>query len=163
MNSLASRLAVAAVILVFAWKGAVVEVLWPPRPDVPAVSTTAPEPALLKWADPLKPILPKMLPSDRMYLASLYDAMAFVLKQDRERDVPIIGSMDSFRSFHANTLKSAIERLKVGRYEGLDAAIDTVYINANGAEAKPVTADGAAKLIAASQVLSYVLGIRGDE
>lgn len=153
----------AVVVLTFAWRGAIVEMVWPPRPSVPAVSTVSPDPALLKWAEPLKPILPKMLPTDRQYLASLYDAMAFVLKQDRGRETPIIGSMDSFRSFHADTLKSAIERLKVGRYEGLDAALDEVYINANGAEAKPINEDGAAKLIAASQVLSYVLGIPTDE
>lgn len=153
----------AVVILTFAWKGAIVEMVWPPRPNVPAVSTVAPDPALLKWAETLRPILPKMLPADRQYLASLYDAMAFVIKQDRGRERPIISSMDSFRSFHADTLKSAVERLKVGKYEGLDAALDMTFGNANGFEAKPITEDGAAKLIAAAQVLSYVLGIPTDE
>jgi hypothetical protein len=156
------RIVVAVVILFFAWKGSILDLAWPPA-DVPDSAVTKPEAALLKWAEPLVPILPQMMPADRLYLAQLYDAMSYVLLRDGQRDRPIIGTTDQFAAFHANSLRLSIDKQNVGKYPGLDKAIDLVFVNANGPESKPVTADSRAKLIAACQALSWSFGIRRDE
>jgi hypothetical protein len=166
MNSTALRLIVAGVILFFAWKGSVLDIAWPPsQPDAvsPDKGPERPSPQLLAWAEPLSPILPQMLPADRIYLSHLYDAMSFVLLRDGQREQPIIATTEQFAAFHANSLRLAIDRAKVGKYPGLDKAIDLAFFNANGPEVKPVDADSRAKLVSCCQVLSWALGIRGDE
>lgn len=152
------------VLLLFAWKGSVLDVRWPPEPAV-VIDSPRPEATLLAWAENLRPIVPKMLPTDRMYLANLYDAMSFVLLRDSRRNDgrPILSTTDKFRTFHAGTLQMAIDKEKVGKYPDLDAAIDEVFVNANGAEMKAIDEAGRAKLIAACQVLSWTFGIHRDE
>jgi hypothetical protein len=163
MNSLAVRLAVAAVILLFAWKQSVLSVVWPPQPTAVDADVPKPDAILMAWAEPLRPILPKMLPADRKYLANLYDAMAFVLARDRDRDDPIVSSTDKFASFHAGTLRLAIDKASVGKYPGLAQAIDQTFLAAAGAEIRPLDRDTSTKLIAACQVLSYVFAVKRDE
>jgi hypothetical protein len=167
MNNTAVRLVVAIVLLFFAWKGSELSIVWPPAPVAPDAkvepSAPMPDPAVLEWAEPLRGILPTMLPADRTYLSSLYDAMSFVLLRDGQREQPIVATTEQFAAFHANSLRLSIDRSKVGQYPGLDKAIDLVFVNANGAEVKPITDDSRAKLIAACQVISYALGIRRDE
>lgn len=165
MNSTALRLAVAVVILVFAWKGSIVDMPWPP-PSVPgAVDKPVPTPdeALRAWAEPLRPILPKMLASDREYLANLYDAMTFVILRDGQRDAPIVSTTQKFADFHAGSLRLAIDKAKVGQYPGLDRAIDQVFVSAGGPEVKAIDADTRTKLVAACQVLSWAFAIKRDE
>ena len=70
-----ARYLVAVLILAFAWKGSELAISWPPAP-LTQIDTPKPEARLLAWAEPLRSILPKMLPKDRLYLANLYDAMA---------------------------------------------------------------------------------------
>ena len=163
MNALAVRLAVAVVILFFAWKESILSVVWPPQPTAVDADVPKPDPVLLAWAEPLRPVLPKMLPSDRKYLANLYDAMAFVLVRDRDRDDPIVSSTDKFASFHTGSLRLAIDKASVGRYPGLAQAIDQTFLAAAGPEIRPLDRDTSAKLIAACQVLSYVFAVKRDE
>ncbi len=156
------RYIVAAVLLVFAWKGSELTALWPPAP-LTNVDTPKPSPELLKLAAPLKPILPRMLPKDRIYLATLYDAMAYVLMRDGDREKPIISSNDQFAAFHAGTLNLAIDKAAVGKYPGLAEAIDEVYVNALGADVRELDAAARKRLIAACGVLSWSFGIGRDE
>ena len=156
------RYIVAAVLLVFAWKGSELTALWPPAP-LTTVDTPKPSPELLKLAEPLKPILPRMLPKDRQYLATLYDAMVYVLIRDGEREKPIIGSNDQFAAFHAGTLKLAIDKAAVGKYPGLAEAVDNVYVNALGADVRELSVDDRRALIAACGVLSWSFGMGRDE
>lgn len=157
-----ARWIVAVVILLFSWKGADVEFPWPPaRPA--KVTSSRPGDDVMAWATPVRPILPKMIVSDRVYLANLYDAMAFVLVRDRDRDDPIVSSTDKFASFHAGTLRLAIDKASVGKYPGLAAAIDQTFLAAAGAEIRPLDRDTSTKLIAACQVLSYVFAVKRDE
>lgn len=157
----AMRYVVAAVILVFAWKGADLDLSWPPAP-FKGIAAPAPDQQLLRWADSLKPILPRMLPADRKYLANFYDAMAYVLLKDGDRNDPIVSTTDKFIAFHANSLRLGIERNKVGQYPGLDAAIDEVFLAAMGADPKAIDADTRTKLVAACGVLSWTFSIHHE-
>lgn len=156
------RYIVAVVLLVFAWKGSTLDIPWPPAPFT-KINGPEPDARLMKWAEPLKSIVPKMLPTDRQYLANFYDAMAFVLLKDGDRDPPIVSTTDQFVVFHANSLRLAIERAKVGKYPGLGEAIDEVFLNAAGAQAKAIDSDTRSILVAACGVLSWSFAIHRDE
>lgn len=156
-----ARYIVAGVILLFAWKGGELDIPWPPSP-IKTIETAKPDAALLAWADDLRPILPKMLPGDREYLAAFYDAMSFILLQDGNRTTPIVSDTEKFAVFHAGSLQLAIEKKNIGKYPGLDAAIDIVFFDAAGADVSAIDADKRAKLIAACSVLSYVFRIHGE-
>lgn len=157
-----ARWIVAAVLLFFAWKNSDLTLPWPPQPDN---GVKAPQPAteMLEWAAPLKPILPTMLPSDRKYLAAFYEAMAFVLLRDGDRENPIVGSTEQFANFHAGSLRLAIDKAKVGKYPGLAEAIDQTFLAALGPEMKPLDKQARGRLVGACGVLSWVFGIRGNE
>ena len=114
------------------------------------------------WAEPLREILPKMTPKDRKYVSNFYSAVAFILLRDSDRDTPIISDTTKFEAFQAGSLRLAIARGDVGKYEGLGEAIDLVYIAANGADPKPVDDAVRSKLVAASGVLSWVMKIHGE-
>jgi hypothetical protein len=153
-----ARWIVAAVLIFFAWKGSDLSMPWPPAPHE-NITTPQPDAELLKWAEPLRPILPKMLPKDRQYLAAFYDAMAFVLIRDRQRELPIIGSTEQFANFHGGSLRLAIDKANVGKYPGLAEAIDETFINACGAEVQKIDEKVGSRLVAACGVLSWSLGI----
>lgn len=150
--------AVAAVLVLFAWKGADLSMLWPPKPAEDIVAPQ-PGPSALALAAPLKPILPTMLPSDRRYLANFYEAVAYVLMKDGDRVVPIIGSTEQFVVFHSGSLRLAIEKSKVGRYPGLAEAIDQTFVNAMGADPRKLDEQSRSRLIASCGVLSWVFNI----
>lgn len=153
----------AGVLLVFAWRGGELGMKWPQLPQ-PAVATVAEKPSQeqFAWAADLKAILPKMLPGDREYLSAFYDATRFVLTQDGERSTPIIGDTDKFTVFHAGSLQLAIQKKNVGKYPGLDKAIDAVFFSAAGADVRAIDKDTRAKLIAACNVLTYVFKVGTD-
>ena len=151
-----------ALLLVFAWKGSELTTLWPPAP-MKSIDTPKPSPELLTLAEPLRPILPRMLPKDRIYLATLYDAMAYVILRDGDRDKPIISTTEQFAAFHAGTLRLAIDKAAVGKYPGLAEAIDNVYVNALGADVRSLDPDARRRLIAACGVLSWSFGVGRDE
>lgn len=152
------RYAVAGLLLLFAWKGADLSLPWPPSPHEEVVAPQ-PGPELLALAAPLKPILPKMLPADRKYLAGFYDACAYILLKDGDRPVPIVGTTDQFVAFHGGSLRLAIEKAKVGQYPGLGEAIDQTFVNAMGADPKKLDAEARGRLVAACGVLSWAFGI----
>lgn len=156
------RYIVAVVLLLFAWKGSELSTPWPPAPAT-SVDTPKPAPELLELAKPLKPILPRMLPKDRVYLASLYDALAYVILRDADREKPIVSSTEAFANFHAGTLRLAIDKAKVGQYPGLAEAIDQVFVAALGADVRELDKAGRERLIAACGVLSWSFGIGRDE
>jgi hypothetical protein len=154
------RYIVAAMLLFFAWKGAVLEMEWPPSPA--KVLAPAPPPESLKWATSLRPIASKMTPRDRAYLANFYEAIAFVLLRDGDRPTPIITDTNKFEAFHAGSLDLAIDRKDVGKYDGLGPAIDEVFVAANGADIKTLDADARGKMVAACGVLSWTFTIHGE-
>lgn len=164
MNATVVRFAVAVVILLFAWKGSALDIKWPPKDTHPAnTPAPAPDERLRAWAEPLRPILPAIMPHDRAYLANFYDAMSFVLLRDGQRDDPIVSTTDKFAGFHANSLRLAIDKDKVGKYDGLDRAIDSVFMAAAGPEVKAIDADTRTKIVAACQVLSWAFAIKSNE
>lgn len=152
----------AVVILVFSWKGADLNIPWPP-PDSPDLSTPKPAVEFMAWAEPLRPVLPKMIVKDRLYLASLYEAMAYVLVNDGERTDSIISDTTKFTAFHAGTLNLAIKRANVGKYAGLGEAIDQVFMQAVGPDQKKVDDDTRARLVAACGTLAWTFQVGRDE
>lgn len=155
------RYVVAAVLLVFAWRGSNLTLPWPPS-DGTAVVVPKPDQTILAWAEPLRPVLPKMLAKDREYLANFYDAMSFVLIRDGGRDEPIIGTTTQFVTFHTGSLQLAIDRANVGKYPGLGEAIDLTFVNAIGADVRALSPEDRTKLTAACSVLAYALKVGGD-
>jgi hypothetical protein len=154
-----ARWIVAAALLFFAWKGSNVSIPWPPESATEAQSPKPPA-ELLVWAEPLRPILPTMLPKDRQYLSNFYDAMAFVILRDADREPAIVGSTEQFAAFHGGSLRLAIDKAKVGQYPGLAEAIDQTFLAAMGPEVKPIDKATRGKLISACAVLSWTFGIR---
>jgi hypothetical protein len=151
---------VAALLLVFAWKGSALTVNWPPRDHV--VVPPAPTSDELKWAEPLRKVLPKMLMADRAYLSSFYAALGFVVDRDAARATPIITTTEAFAQFHGGSLQLAVDRKNVGKYPGLAEAIDEVFVSALGAEARPLDDASRRKLMAACSVLSLAFKVGGD-
>ena len=156
------RYIVAAVLILFAWKGSELSTPWPPAPAT-SVDTPKPSPELLALAEPLRPILPRMLPKDRDYLATLYDALAYVLIRDGVREKPIVSSTEAFANFHAGTLRLAIDKAKVGQYPGLAAAIDEVFVAALGADVRELDKESRGRLVAACGLLAWSFGVNRDE
>lgn len=151
----------AVVLLVFAWKGSSLTMAWPPA-DQPTITLAPPSAENLKWAERLRPLVAGMLPKDRVYLSNFYDGMRFINRRDEKRDNPIIVSTEAFAVFHAGSLQAAIDRESVGKYPGLGAAIDEVFMQALGPEVKPLDAAGRERLDAACSVLAWVFAVHGD-
>lgn len=156
MNS-SVRWIVAIAIVLFSWKGADLGLVWRRGAAVEKPSDVAAE-----WSEPLKPILPKMVVSDRLYMASFYDAMKFVILNDGERSAPIISDTDKFALLHASSLNLAIKRQNVGKYKGLGEAIDQVFLSALGAEQRPLDAAGREKLVEACAALAWAFSVGDD-
>ena len=156
------RYIVAAILLLFAWKGSELSFPWPPAP-AKTIDPPRPSQEWLTLAEPLRPILPRMLPKDREYLASVYDALAYVILRDGDREKPIISSTDGFANFHAGTLRLSIDKAKVGAYPGLAEAIDQVFVNALGADVRELDKESRKRLIAACGTLAWSFGVRRDE
>jgi hypothetical protein len=156
------RFVVAAVLLVFAWKGSALKIEWPPAGGGTTVTIPKPDGVILEWAEPLKPILPTMLVKDREYLANFYDALSFVLIRDAGRESPIVKTTGDFVVFHAGSLQLAIDKAAVGKYPGLGEAIDETFVNALGADQRALSADDRTKLTAACTVLAYALKVGND-
>lgn len=152
-----ARWLVAIAIVWFSWKGADLSMNWSQD-----VRTPRPAQELMALGEPLRPILPKMVVKDRQYLASLYEAMAFVLTTDGQREKPIIADTARFVQFHAATLNLAIKKENVGKYDGLGEAIDAVFLNAVGADQKALDTPARNRLIAACGVLSWAFAVGGD-
>lgn len=155
------RYIVAAVLIFFAWNGVRFDMLWPPKGTADA-TIVVPSPSQLAWAEPLKAILPKMLPADREYLSSFYDGLGFVVYQDGERSSPAITTSDQFVQLHAGSLKLAIEKGKVGKYPGLDKAIDQVFLTACGPEVVAIGKKERLAHVAACNTLAWVFRVHHE-
>jgi hypothetical protein len=118
---------------------------------------------VLALSEDLRPILPRMLLADREYLAAFYDALAFILLQDGDRSTPIIGDTEKFAVLHAGSLRLAIKKGNVGKYPGLDKAIDMAFFKAAGADVAAVDDAKRTQLIAACCSLSWAFKVHGDE
>ncbi len=156
-----TRLIVAGVLLAFAWKGNEVTIPWP-QPESSPATAPQPSPAMLAMAAPVREFLTKMTPKDRLYLSHFYDAVRYVLARDGERDEPIIVDTKKFEVFHAGSLRLAVNKSDVGKYGELGDAIDKVFLDAVGADEKPVDDELRAKLVAACGALSWVFSIHGE-
>lgn len=152
----------AALLLVFAWKGSSLTIPWPPAPATNVV-IPRPENVLLEWVEPLKPILPRMLVKDREYLASFYDAMSFVLIRDAGRQKPVVKTTSDFVSFHAGSLQLAIDKANVGKYAGLGEAIDLSIVNALGGDARALSDEDRVRLTAVCSTLAYAFKVGTNE
>jgi len=155
------RWIVVLMLLFFSWKGVNLDLEWPPINH--EVSSPKPADEFLGWAAPVRTIAAKMLPADRLYLSNLYEAMSFILLRDFDRDQPIIKTTDDFVTFHAGTLRLAIEKSNVGKYPGLAEAIDQTFLAALGADQKALDDKTKPRLIAACGALSWTIGIGRDE
>lgn len=156
------RYVVAALLLVFAWKGSSLTIPWPPAPATTVV-IPKPDNVLLEWVEPLKPILPKMLVKDREYLASFYDAMSFVLIRDAGREKPVVKTTGDFVAFHAGSLQLAIDRANVGKYPGLGEAIDLSIVNALGGDVRALSDEDRVRLTAVCSTLAYAFKVGTNE
>lgn len=157
----ALRYTVAAVLLLFAWKGHELSLSWPPTPSA-EVKSPQPSPEVMALAAPVREYLPRMLPKDRIYLAHFYDAMAFVLLRDADRGEPIISDTDKFVAFHGSSLRLAIDKADVGKYGDLGSAIDRVFVAAAGADARKIDAELRENIVAACGALSWTFSIHGE-
>ena len=152
---------VAVILLLFAWKGNTLDLPWPPVDEV--VSVSEPSADQKKWATDLRVIAPRILPGERVYLSNLYEAMRSIIERDGKRDAPIINTTEAFARFHGGTLELAIDLDKVGKYPGLDVAIDKVFFEALGTdEPRSLTDVERQKVMDACTVLSYTFGIGRD-
>lgn len=151
-----------ALLLFFAWKGSVLDLQWPPATQVER-DIPKPGPEVLKYAEPLRAVLPRMTHADRLFLSNFYDATAFILFRDSTRDKPLITDTEKFAAFHAGSLQLAVDRKDVGKYDGLGAAIDQVFVNAIGQEVRQITPEVRDRLVGACGVLAWSFDIHGDE
>lgn len=157
-----ARYALVVILLFFSWKGVTLDLTWPPE-DTARIATPKPNAEFLEWASPVRSIAPKMLPGDRLYLASLYDAMAFILLRDFDRDKPIIRTTDDFITFHSGSLRLAVDKASVGKYPGLAEAIDQTFVAAVGADQQALDKPTQERLVAACGALAWTFGIGKDE
>jgi hypothetical protein len=155
------RFIVVAFLLFFAWKGSVLDFEWPITTKANR-SIPKPGPEALRFAAPLQGVLPRMTHIDRIYLSNFYDALAYIVFRDSQRDKPLITDTEKFAAFHAGSLQLAIDRKDVGKYDGLGDAIDQVFAAAVGPEIKQMTPEVRDKIVGACGVLAWTLGINGD-
>lgn len=151
-----------AVLLFFAWKGSVLDFKWP-MPSLSSRSLPKPSQEVLKFAEPVRGVLPRMTHTDRIFLSNFYDAMAFIVFRDSQSSAPLITDTEKFAAFHGGSLRLAIDRKDVGKYDGLGAAIDQVFVNAIGPEVKQMTPDLRDRLVGACGLLAWTFGIPSDE
>lgn len=156
------RFVIVVILLLFAWKGSVLDMSWPQTATAER-TIPKPTPEVLKFAEPIRKFLPRMTHVDRMYLSSFYDATAFIVYRDSLRTQPLVSDTEKFAAFHAGSLQLAVDRKDVGKYDGLGAAIDEVFVSAIGAEVKPLTQETRDKLVAVCGVLAWSFGIHSDE
>lgn len=157
-----ARYALVVILLFFSWKGVSLDLSWPPEGGK-SHTFVKPDQQYLEWAAGVRPIAAKMLPSDRIYLANMYDAMKFILLRDFDREKPIVATTDDFIAFHSASLRLSIDKQSVGKYPGLAEAIDQTFIAALGADQKRLDKDHEQRLVAACSALSYILEIGRDE
>lgn len=158
----AARYFAVALVLLFAWRGEIGSVVWPPakRPDVAVVQK--PDDEAMGWVAAIN--ANGMTPKDRLYVADFYLAVAYVLSTDGARENRILDSTSKFSAFHAGSLQLAIEKGAVGRYPGLGASIDRAFFAAAGdKDSKAIDATLAARLVRCCEALAWRFTIHADQ
>jgi hypothetical protein len=142
----------AGALLVFAFvfpSGVDVGKLIPTPPTPAPVPAPAPVPQVPTDADIMK-ILTNADPADRARIDGIYTALATVLVRDNGK---LITSTEKWRTLQSNTLTNAVEQ--VGKYPGLDAAIENVFAAALGTkDVLPNNGDTQVKLVQACQTIA---------
>lgn len=151
-----------AVLLAFAWRGEISTALWPPKNTPSAIKKDRPDDESLGWASGVN--VDGMTPKDRLYAAGFYQAVGFVLKNDRARAARVLDSTSKFSVFHAGSLQLAIDKGDVGRYPGLGASIDRAFFAAAGdADDKPLDNETAERFIRCCDALAWRFSIHADQ
>lgn len=162
MNSPAVRFIAVALLLLFAWRGEIGSLRWPPA-SKPAVAIDGrPDDEAMSWTSGIN--VNGMTPRDRIYLSSFYQALAFIKANDGKSQTQVMDSTQKFAAFHAGSLQLAVDKGDVGRYPGLGASIDRAFFAAAGdRDDKPIDADTGDRLIRCSKALAWRFAIHADE
>lgn len=95
-------------------------------------------------------LLKEATPEDKGRVVSIYEGMTFVLNRDKGQR---INTTEKLAEWQANTLQLAVEQ--VGKYPGLDVAIDNVFKRVLGTDdVLPATAETQQKLINACEIIA---------
>ncbi len=98
-----------------------------PAPPSPAPAPTPAPPA--ETDAKIAGLLAAASPEDKARVASIYTGLRTVLSRDKGE---FVNNTERFAVLQANTLKLAVEQ--VGRYPGLDVAIEAVFKTAIGTD-----------------------------
>jgi hypothetical protein len=123
----------------------------PVKPVTPAVTPAGPvvtDPAIVK-------LLAEADPADKRRVAGIYSGMKSVLERDvaRPEAEKLLSTTDKFAQWHGLTLVAAVE--KVGKYPGLDVAINDVFKKQLGTDdTLPLNQETANKLLTACEIVA---------
>ena len=168
-----------SVVLWFAWRDNLSSVIHPagfPSRPVPAV----PDDSAKAWVAGIKSH--DILPTDRVYYASFFDGLGWILTNDGNHDSPLIDTNEKLRRFYSGSLDLAIEKASVGRYAGLAGSLDKAFAIAasgidpstlttpdaiekavsEGLSPRPMTKALRERLIRASAAVAWKMGINGE-
>lgn len=143
-------------IVHFSFKGAKLDVLWPPPADK-TLKATPPEYSVRKMLAIVKPHA--IAPHDRVYLSHFYDALAHVMADDGRKKVPQITTMDGFAELHNSSLGTAIDRDHVGIYPNLMEHVWEVIFNLVGVLEVNLDGEARAHLATACSALAWRFAI----
>lgn len=149
-NSCGATVSGSSAMLLFCWKGAAVRYEW-----TGGASVRKPSKVVREWVRPVRPWLRRMLPVDRQYLTAFYEAAAFVLSSDGDRDEPILATTADFLVFHAGSLDLAVAD---GRLAFCPALCEA-FVAAVGPECLDVTRTVRRRLVACCKALAYTLRV----
>jgi hypothetical protein len=117
-----------------------------PNGNTPVVAPEAP----VETDATIVTLLKDATPEDKGRVVSIYEGMQFVLSRDKGQR---INTTEKWREFQANTLQLAVEQ--VGKYPGLDAAIEGVFKNVLGTDdVLPATPETQQKLLKACEIIA---------
>lgn len=155
------RVLVAAAVIWFAFQGNTLDFQWPDETPVIEGEPDKPSAKAIEWVKGVDAA--RMLPSDRMYLVAFYSAMAFVIERDATLKPPVIDTTVKFADLHAGSLDLAIEERNIGKYPGLGAQIDQVFLAAVGDDVTTVTPEKRAAIVEACRALAWRFHMYGEE
>ena len=160
MNARA-RVVIGMILLVFAWRGASISVLWPAA-GTAATQPKPPSAVEAKWTSDVQRLLPRITAGDRAYLSRFYSALEFVIQRDGKSKSPVLTNTDKFATFHGGSLRLAVDRQDVGKYPGLGEAIDQAFVAANGPDVVDIDSAARENLAAACNALAWAFLVRGE-
>lgn len=158
------RWVIAAVLIAIAFGGKALDIVYTPSLEATVVPVS---PDDRKLVEGIK--VDGILPADRAYYSAFYAALGEVLKHDGERDTPAIDTTEKFRRVHAGSLNFALERKRVGKYDGLGAQIDEAFRQAavtekakDGLDVQAMTRALRDRLQAACAALAWKFAVHRD-